>query len=254
MDVSKALKLALVEEDSLKFRLGKTKGEMVSLKHELTREKELCQTFQSELREAHAQLAHFKKLERAESSGAESEMQSEKKKWRTIERTYRSSIDEVMGQMLRLTAENSALKEALTGKDSEVQNHLKIEMALEGQLIAMSERLQKMEHALKFFRQGVQKNRSSYVSIFSKPRLTPLPLNSKSRLSFSSQSQSSTEDIERTPQSVEKGWTLAHRELYGVHDVHSLYVNDNESESSVRCKNSSAEQSSDEGDGEATVA
>lgn len=212
----------------------------MSLTHELSRERELCQSYQTQVREAQSKLEELKKSQRPD------DVASAKSQWRKTERGYKNSIDEVTGQLLRLTAEKEALTDALQKKDAELRTHLRKERGLESQLIAMGERLQKLDHAFKNLRQGVQKNKSSYVALFSKQHLgTPLPVSSKVHLSFSS--QSSIEDVERTPQS-ERCWNLPHRELYGVADVHSLYVNDDESDCSVRCRNSSAEQSADEGE------
>ena len=144
--LSKQLKMSLVEVDSLKFYIGKRKGEAVSLAMELKQEKELCESFQRDLREAQAQLAAMKGPD-------DGEVMSLRQQWKALERNYKSSMDEMTMKMLHLTAENTALKETLASKDVSTREQAKRIEGLKAELVMQSTQVAKLQQAVRGLKQ-----------------------------------------------------------------------------------------------------
>ena len=146
VELSKQLKFSLIEVDSLKFFVGKTKGEAVTLNMQLRQEKELCETFQRELRELKLQPVQSGRSE-------ESEMQSARKQWKALERCYKSSVDDMTTQLLHLAAENAGLKDSLTSKEASLREHVKRIEGLKADIGLQGIQIKKLQQALKGLKQ-----------------------------------------------------------------------------------------------------
>ena len=135
-------------------------------------------------------------------------------------------------QLIRYTAENSTLAEALAAKENEMRVQASRIRELESRLREVSSKAQRVEQNLWALRKRTQ---SSLLGVVVHSDLLLMP-----HLSYSSQS-SCEED--RPSHSF---WQLPHRDLYGLQDIQPLYSNDDMSDRSVCCKGTEDSQGSDQ--------
>ena len=147
-ELSKQLKFSLIEVDSLKFFVGKTKGETATLSIQLRQEKEICEVFQKELRELKS------RLEQNERPGV-GEMEQARKQWKAIEHSYKSSVDDITSQLLHLTAENAVLKDSLASKEMSIREHMRQIDGLKADMGLQTLQVKKLQQALKGLKQVI---------------------------------------------------------------------------------------------------
>ena len=216
-EYSKSWKLALIEQDSLKFLASKAKSDLAAITAELQRERSLRIAVQSELNELRAQRENISKV--CMSQLPDTEVANHRLK--TMKRQYRASMHDSEVQLLRYTAENTTLAEALAAKESEMRVQMSRIRELESRLREMSSKAQRVEENLFALR---KRRQSSVLGV-----VVHSDLLLRQHMSYSS--QSSTEE-DRGPSRIV--WRLPHRDLYGLQDIQSLYSsNEDKSEGSV---------------------
>jgi len=229
-EYSKSWKLALIEQDSLKFLASKVKADLATANSELLRERGLRLGLQTEVCDLKTQLDGYSKAQILDSSEADTTVA--KHRLKAMKRQYRMSMHDSEVQLIRYTAENSTLAEALAAKENEMRVQASRIRELESHLREVSSKAQRVEQNLWALRKRTQ---SSLLGVVVHSDLLLMP-----HLSYSSQS-SCEED--RPSHSF---WQLPHRDLYGLQDIQPLYSNDDMSDRSVCCKGTEDSQGSDQ--------
>jgi hypothetical protein len=229
-EFSKSWKLALIEQDSLKFLASKVKADLAAANAELLRERGLRYGLQTEASDLKAQLEGYSRVQLSEAQQDDSNVS--KHRIKAMKRQYRASMHDSEVQLIRYTAENTTLAEALAAKENEMRVQACRIRELESRLREMSSKAQRVEQNLWALRKRTQ---SSLLGV-----AVHNDLLLKQHLSYSS--QSSTEEDRPFPSS----WQLPHRELYGLHDIQPLYSSDDMSDRSVCCIGTEDSQDSDQ--------
>lgn len=229
-EFSKSWKLALIEQESLKFLASKVKADLATANSELLRERGLRLGLQAEVYDLKTQLEGYSKAQLSDTLGTDATVA--KHRLKAMKRQYRVSMHDSEVQLIRYTAENTTLAEALAAKENEMRVQASRIRELESRLREVSSKAQRIEQNLYALRKRTQ---SSLLGV-----VVHSDLLLKSHLSYSSQS-SCEED-----RPLYSSWQLPHRDLYGLQDIQPLYSNDDMSDRSVCCKGTEDSQDSDQ--------